>query len=167
MTSLKQFQNNPRLTFWFGFIAFWMLVGYALSEQFGVYFNLSDSFSQDVFVVKKHFDTKEIRINSIVTKRVDFENPYIPIGKKIVKKVACMPGHKLETRELEYYCNGSLIAKAQTKDSKGADIKQFIFNGIIQDNMLFIIGEHQRSYDSRYFGLINKNDVIEVGLWRF
>ena len=170
MILLKQFQNSEernKATFWFGFVVFWIIAGFFLSERYGFYCNLTDSFPQNYFIVKKQFNEQDLNLGAIITARVDFKNPYVEIGKKLVKQVTCPSGSVLETRGLEYFCNGYLIATALVKDSQGNEIKQFHFTGTVPDNMLFVTGENPKSYDSRYFGFIAKDKVVEVGLWRF
>lgn len=160
-------QDRNKATFWFGFVVFWIIAGFFLSERYGFYCNLTDSFPQSYFIVKKQFEDKDLHMGAIITARVDFKNPYVDIGKKLVKQVACISGDVLESRGLEYYCNGHLIATALERDSQGREIKQFHFTGTIPDDKLFVLGENPKSYDSRYFGFIDKSKVVEVGLWRF
>lgn len=160
-------QDRNKATFWFGFVVFWIITGLFLSERYGFYCNLTDSFPQNYFIVKKQFDEKDLHLGAIITSKVDFENPYVEMGKKLVKQVTCPSGSVLETKNLEYYCNGHLIATALEKDSQGREIKHFTFTGSVPNDMLFVTGENPKSYDSRYFGFIAKNKVVEVGLWRF
>lgn len=152
---------------WVGFIAFWMLVGSVISFNYGLYCNLTDSFPQGYFIVKKHFLSTELHKGAIVTTKVDFETPYIEKGKRLIKQIACDSGDTLETKGQEFFCNGKLVAVALAKDSQGREIKQFDFTGVIPDGYVFLTAENPRSYDSRYFGLSAKAKIEEVGLWRF
>jgi len=158
---------TKKRTFSFGFIFFGFILSLVLSNEYGFYCNLTDSFPQSYFVVKKHFYATEVSKKAIITTIVDFENPYIPQGKKLVKQIACDSGEMFETRGKEFYCNGQLIAIAQEKDSKNRDIVQFVYNGIVPNGKMFLTAEHPKSFDSRYFGFIEKSKVVEVVLWRF
>ena len=152
---------------WIGFVAFWMLAGTILSSNYGFYCNMTNSFPQDYFIVKRHFDTQDLRKGAIVTTRVDFDTPYISKGKLLLKQIACDGGDTMRTVGKEFYCNEHLIAVALDKDAQGKELQQFEFNGKIPDGYVFLTAENPRSYDSRYFGLSAKAKIEEIGLWRF
>lgn len=63
-----------------------------MSSHYGFYCNMSDSFSQDYFIVKKQFLPHELHKGTIVITRVDFDNPYIEKGKRLIKQIACEGG---------------------------------------------------------------------------
>lgn len=69
-----------------------------------------------------------------------------------VKRVGCAPGSYLETKGKEFYCDGSFIGSAHRDDFHK-------FNQILGANQVFLIGDNTRSYDSRYFGLVNTNAI--------
>lgn len=160
-------QTFKKRAYWLGFVAFWMLAGVILSSNYGIYCNMTDSFPQGYFIVKKHFLPTELHKNTIITTRVDFESPYISKGKVLIKQIACDSGDTLVTRGKEFYCNDKLIAVALEKDSQGKEIQQFEYTGVIPEGYVFLTAENPRSYDSRYFGLSAKAKVEEIGLWRF
>ena len=153
--------------YWLGFIGFWMAAGAVLSSHYGFYCNMSDSFSQDYFIVKKQFLPHELHKGTIVITRIDFDNPYIEKGKRLIKQIAGEGGDRLESREKEFYCNDKRIAVALSHDSKGRKMEPFEYNGIIPQGYVFLTADHPKSFDSRYFGLSLKAKVEEIGLWRF
>jgi len=70
----------------------------------------------------------------------------------IVKRVGCAPGSHLETKGEDFYCDGSFIGKAHRTD--------FVtFDQLLTPEEVFLIGDNPRSYDSRYFGLVNTNAI--------
>lgn len=73
----------------------------------------------------------------------------------IVKRVGCISGKDLQKEGDSYFCQGKLIGK-RNGEVKG---KPFVFNGKIPANHLFVIGDSQNSYDSRYFGFIKIEDI--------
>lgn len=73
----------------------------------------------------------------------------------IVKRVGCMPGEDLQKKGDSFFCQGEFIAK------QNGEVKQrsFTYNGKIPPQHLFVIGDNQKSYDSRYFGFIKTEDI--------
>lgn len=91
-------------------------------------------------------------------------NEYTRGVKTLVKQVGCVAGQQLTVdHEYKYYCDGSYLGTALTTDRKGKKVDPFIFNGIIPAGKVFATGTHVRSYDSRYFGLIDIT-MIERGV---
>lgn len=81
--------------------------------------------------------------------------------EQFVKIVSCISGESLITNEnYEYFCNGEFIGKALLKDGEGKSLKPYVFNGVIPNNKYFVSGTHPKSWDSRYFGFIDKNRII-------
>jgi len=39
-------------------------------------------------------------------------------------------------------------------------MSRFVYNGAIPDGMYFMMGSHKDSYDSRYYGLVDKDRFI-------
>jgi len=79
----------------------------------------------------------------------------------LIKILACDEGHYLEVdKNKNYYCDGKFLGKALDTDKKGNPIKNFVWNGKIPKGKAFVIGIHPRSYDSRYFGFIDKEKII-------
>jgi conjugal transfer pilin signal peptidase TrbI len=87
-------------------------------------------------------------------------------GEIFVKYAKCLAGDKLEVKGLKYYCNGKYFASAVTKDSKGVPVKHFIYNGIIPQDKIFMYAPHPHSYDSRYWGFLNKDKIIGDVKWQ-
>lgn len=170
MNLLKPFLNNTEnskaLLNWFGGCFTGLILIMFLSSSFGVYFNRSDSFPERVFLVKKSFSQDELLLGTIITTKVDFQNAYVENGKMLIKQIACKGGDVLETRGKEFFCNGHHIATALEKDSQNRAISQFHFTGTIPDDMLFLTATNPKSFDSRYFGLIPKNKISEVAIWK-
>jgi len=113
-----------------------------------------DSLPHKVWVTKKNFTNEEyvlfIPPLDKYTKNADF----------YLKKIACRPNQKLETKDLVYLCDGKPITKAKTKDLDGNDLKYLKFNLLIPKDMFFVIGTHPHSYDSKYIGLISKKRIV-------
>lgn len=77
------------------------------------------------------------------------------ISKKLLVK-------KMITRVDEYgqyYCN-NLIGRANKVDGNNKEIENFKFNGIIPKDKIFVVGTHALSHDSKYFGFVDKSQII-------
>jgi type IV secretory pathway protease TraF len=44
--------------------------------------------------------------------------------------------------------------------SREREVKQFVFNGAVPEGKIFIVGDSADSYDSRYFGFVNTDQVF-------
>ena len=85
----------------------------------------------------------------------------------LLKIVGCTPGQQLMVKEGVTFCDKKYLGQALAQDSKGRKLPQFIFNGAVPADSLFMIGSHPRSYDSKYFGFIHAESVIKKAypLW--
>ncbi len=89
-------------------------------------------------------------------------NPKIEL---MIKKAACLAGEQLKRDEqARFFCNDTLLGKALPADSSGRSLPRFTFNGSIPAGKIFVSGEHPRSYDSKYFGFIDAEDILHKAL---
>jgi signal peptidase I len=124
----------------------------------------------------------EIKVN-------DYVVYYIPgdpiIGdRKISHRVVCQGGQILKIVVDDYFCDEEYIGKAVRETKEGVPIEPYnpciaeekkhspfefyrkdvvntkICEYKIPDGYYFVAGTHPRSYDSRYFGLISKKEII-------
>jgi len=94
------------------------------------------------------------------------DTPYYKKGEMFIKYTKCLAGDKLEVKGLKYFCNGKYFGMALTHDSKGKSIKHFVYNGIIPKGKVFMFAPHPKSYDSRYWGFLNKKEIIGEVKWK-
>ena len=71
------------------------------------------------------------------------------------KRIACFSGERLKKEGVSYFCQEELIGKI----SGSIDKEAFDFKGRIPPQKLFVIGDKPNSYDSRYFGFIDIEDI--------
>jgi type IV secretory pathway protease TraF len=64
----------------------------------------------------------------------------------------------------EFFCNNVFLGSAKTHSKEGIQVKAFEYNGIIPEGKFFAMGSCIDSYDSRYVGLEDKNDIKAVAL---
>ena len=72
----------------------------------------------------------------------------------LTKKIACYAGDVLQVENRDYYCEGHYLGRAKLSSRQGAPLTPFVHNGPIPAGYAFALGEHQDSFDSRYWGLI-------------
>ncbi len=79
----------------------------------------------------------------------------------LTKQVGCSPGELLIVGpERIFNCNGTYIGQALKKDSRGETLPVFTFHGIVPKDSYFMIGSNPRSFDSKYFGFIKKDEIV-------
>jgi len=116
-----------------------------------------------VFLYKKDFKPTEIHKGTLVilplyTKLVENCWPCT-----VIKYVQCGPGDRLEVKNhTQFFCNGVFLGVAKTHSKKGVPVKVFQYNGIIPPGKFFAMGTHKDSYDSRYVGLEDIDNVQAI-----
>jgi type IV secretory pathway protease TraF len=131
-----------------------LIPSYYKHLNFRIDITQQDSLPFKWWITQKPFTTQEY---------VLFRPPldkYTKNANFYLKKIACKPTQKLETKGNIYFCNGKQITIAQPYDMDGVPLYHLDFNFIIPKDMYFVIGTHKYSYDSKYFGLITKRQII-------
>ena len=120
---------------------------------------ISPSLDHRIFVVTKRFTPDEIRKDDYIMFTV--RSHYIKNGKpsRLLKKVSCVTGERLETRTREYYCDGEYLGMAKWYSLKGESVDSFVYSGTVPEGKLFVTGHHIDSFDSRYLGFIERRNV--------
>jgi len=83
-------------------------------------------------------------------------------GKLFAKIATCMPGQLLQKQNDTFFCDGLEIAKAKQVDSKLNKLPVFEYNGTVPKDNYFFTTPHPKSFDSRYFGFVKKEQIIGV-----
>lgn len=77
---------------------------------------------------------------------------------RLTKRIACGPGELLEQTDNQFSCHGEILGHAKMTDKFPA----FKFKGAIPENQGFVMGTHEDSFDSRYFGLVDLSKAIKL-----
>ena len=91
------------------------------------------------------------------------KSPLIEHGKpvNVTKKVACRGGDVLSvTDNKEYLCNKAFLKRAIDQTPSGVPLSNFKFTGVIPEGKYFVMGTDRNSFDSRYYGLVDKSDIL-------
>ncbi|MBT0652625.1 S26 family signal peptidase [Geomobilimonas luticola] len=82
-------------------------------------------------------------------------------SEEMLKVLGCNEGDQLTVdAEKKFYCNGEYMVRAKDISLKGEPLQHFVFNGQIPKGVMFVMGQHKDSYDSRYFGFVDKNRIL-------
>jgi signal peptidase I/conjugal transfer pilin signal peptidase TrbI len=82
-------------------------------------------------------------------------------SEEMLKVIGCNEGDQLTVdAEKKFYCNSEYLVRAKDISLKGEPLQHFVFNGQIPKGAMFVIGQHKDSYDSRYFGFVDKNRIL-------
>lgn len=144
-----------------------ILIGF-FNKHYTFAFFRTDSLTNTTWVllekdVEKHSSLK----GKIVSFNFPLDTQYFKKDTPFAKEVKCESGDILTTQGREYFCNSNPIGKARITDSKGKPIKQFIFNGVIPKDSYFVMGDNPKSFDSRYWGLLGKDNIKGVAIWEY
>jgi len=82
----------------------------------------------------------------------------------LIKKASCIYPSVLTVKGYNFFCDGKLIAVAKktyyNKYNKIVPLSHFVYNGQIPKGKIFFTGSNKNSYDSRYFGFVDKNRIL-------
>lgn len=82
-------------------------------------------------------------------------------SEDVMKILGCNEGDLLSVdSEKKFYCNGEYLVRAKDFSLKGVPLQHFAFNGTVPKGVMFVMGEHKDSYDSRYFGFVDKSRIL-------
>jgi len=100
------------------------------------------------------------------------QSEYFKPGTKMLKMIVGVPGDNISIDEKFIYINGEIKGKILEIDSKGKKIrtKTIINNRPIPKDCYAVMGTNPKSFDSRYWGLIckeNKGNIIGKGFKLF
>ncbi|ECP9367809.1 S26 family signal peptidase [Campylobacter coli] len=141
------------------------IVVLALSQFYGIGVIHTKSIDKDVFIYQKKFqgDLKD----SLIYFSLPVQTRYFDKDSNFGKYVRCEEGQTLSVKDLKYYCDNVFLGIVQKTDKDGNKVEQFIFNGVIPKDKFFVMGTHPRSFDSRYWGFVDRKDIKGVSIWAF
>lgn len=96
------------------------------------------------------------------------ERRYLPLNVPLVKRVAASAGDEVCARGTAILVNGRRIADRQRTDRRGRSMPLWEGCVRLRGRQLFLLMNYSRSFDGRYFGLTEAEDVIGKArlLWR-
>jgi conjugal transfer pilin signal peptidase TrbI len=115
-----------------------------------IHFNRTDSSPYKVFICT---DIMSVNYGDHVS--IEGHQAEYFSGLHYTKQVAGLPGDVIEIKEGNLYVDGGLIGPLLPKTTQGLKLTPLAI-GIVPQGSVFVIGDHPRSFDSRYqeFGLV-------------
>lgn len=77
---------------------------------------------------------------------------------RVIKRVGCDEGEDLTRKGRDFYCGDEFLGHAKARSQQGETLTPFSFSGKIPSGKVFLVGDHPDSFDSRYFGLVEKSN---------
>ena len=87
---------------------------------------------------------------------------YLRPETPLLKRVAAQTGDETCRHETLVFVNGVALAEALKVDSMGRPMPAWSGCLTLQDGEIFLLNEHPKSLDGRYFGMTELNDVVGV-----
>lgn len=137
-----------------------------ISSKFIIGANVTPSLDKDYFIFKREW-RGQIAKGEIIYFRLPVETPYYKKDSRFAKIIRCEGGEVLTIKESDYFCNGEFIGSAKATDQEGRAAEAFWYEGEIAKGDFFVMGTHERSYDSRYWGFVNEKEIEGVAIWSF
>lgn len=84
---------------------------------------------------------------------------YLAADWPIIKRVRGLPGDEVCRESLTILINGEAVARALETDSRGQELPVWRGCFTINADQVFLLNDHERSLDGRYFGVTNVSDI--------
>jgi conjugal transfer pilin signal peptidase TrbI len=94
---------------------------------------------------------------------LEISHPIVgPRPTELTKKLVCDEGDLLQLKGDAFYCNGVRLGGFITRTWDDKPLVPFAYDGTIPVGQAFVMGSHPRSFDSRYFGLVDKPRLVRL-----
>ncbi len=146
------------------FLLFYFIVK-ELSYRYFV-LNLSPSMEKGIYLLKeidelKKGDVVVLNIPSNI-KEILYSRGYLPKNiKTLLKEVVAVEGDKVHITYNRLYINGEFKGEIAEVDSKGRELVSYVKDGVLKSGEVFLLGKGKNSFDSRYFGAVEKNEILK------
>lgn len=148
-------------------LSFMLILIEVFSKHYTFAFFKTNSLTNVTWVLlQKDVDKFDLK-GKIIAFDFPLDTKYFKKDTPFAKEVKCQGGDNLSTQDRDYFCNNHHIGKARIADSKGAAVKQFVFNGVIPKDSYFVMGDNPNSFDSRYWGFLTKDKIKGVAIWEY
>ena len=88
------------------------------------------------------------------------ERGYLPPDVPLVKRVVGLNGDRICRVGIEIFLNGAVIAIAKERDGLGRQMPRWHGCHILSERAVFLLQDHPQSFDSRYFGPVDRRLII-------
>ncbi len=137
-----------------------LIAGLIIPSRFAV--TLTQSLNDRVFFLIKPRPS-DIKKGNYVLFDLNDERIKGAKTKSVIKQVGCDEGDMLTSKNKEYYCNEyEYLGKAKDISLQGKELDHFDYNGTVPEGYVYVVSRHKDSFDSRYFGFIEKSGIAAI-----
>ncbi|WP_432205484.1 S26 family signal peptidase (plasmid) [Cetobacterium somerae] len=128
--------------------------------------NLSPSMEKGLYFLR---DVDELKKGDVVVlniplnvKETLYSRGYLPKNiKTLLKEIVAVEGDIIDIAHKKLYINGELKGDIAEVDPRGRKLVSFAKNGALKKDEVFLLGRGENSFDSRYFGTIEKSEILK------
>ena len=93
---------------------------------------------------------------------------FVGRGWPVIKQVEAVEGDEICRDKLIIRVNGAVVAAAKNQTSAGVNLPSWQGCRTLEDNEVFLLGNHENSLDGRYFGPVHRRDIdgVAVLVWK-
>ncbi len=149
-------------------VAFSVFLRTYFNDNYYFALNPTPSLTESMFIVDKHTNIDELKRDDIigfVYKHDDY--PIYKNGQKFIKYVVCLEGDELIVEPTKVTCNGKYLGSQIKADSLGNILPSFSFHGKVPKDKYFVWTPFVKSYDSRYWGFVDRKDILGKAIWKY
>ncbi|MAC85078.1 MAG: signal peptidase I [Arcobacter sp.] len=148
-------------------IASSILIRTIFKNNYVLALNFTPSLHERVFIIDKFTDLDTLEKDDIIGFIFQEQDSiYFKKGENFIKYVICMEGDDLVVDSSQIKCNKKYYGSALKIDGKGNLLKQFKYKGKVPKNKYFVWTPYVKSYDSRYWGFVDKKDIVGKAIWK-
>ena len=132
-------------------------LGKLLQDHIAISVNKSESLKGKLFLVLKG-KPEALAKGDLVVFGIDGDKYYD--NNNLLKRVVATSGDVIIRDGNNYYVNDELVATAKDYSKSGQKLNKYAIDEVwLQEGEYFVMGDHIDSYDSRYFGLVNQDQL--------
>lgn len=90
------------------------------------------------------------------------KHPLLPHPAKVVKEVRCVPGQHLRVTDKEAWCGNEYLGPKKPFTLDGRPMPKWTYDGVIPPGKYFVMNRHKDSFDSRYYGLRDRQELTRL-----
>lgn len=97
------------------------------------------------------------------------ERGYLPPDTSLIKRVAALSGAQICREQTRILIDGVIVARALLTNSQGRPTSEWSGCFTLRSDQVFLLNDHQKFVDGRYFGAMTREDVIDSAapIWTF
>jgi conjugative transfer signal peptidase TraF len=144
-----------------------LIILYGLSSYFVI--QLSRSLPQGLYIKKsvpERISTGQMVLFEIPSdiKEVMIKRQWIPshVRYYLMKPVAAIAGDYIHIDSQGVFINKIYKGPVQHFDQQGRELPKYHYNGLLEKNTYFVLSPEMNSFDSRYFGPVQQESIINI-----